>query len=343
MREKWQLFHATDFESLMYPSFIFCNILGIFPYKINASTFEISKPRYIFSTVVTCVCFIGFLIILYMIDVCGIVSYSLGVPRTLERNCFYILSTFIVIVTYILSGPRMRLLQIIMEISSKLPPESYQKLSRLIHAKDILGTSLVVIMQLSIFFFVNIHIILKVFFVYVCQMMFQIDMLYMNCVCVLKACFERINDDLEHMRKLMMDDEMYYLGQIKQKSPFLLIKLKALEKQHLVISNAMQMLNKIFSLQLLTNIILSFTEITFMLYFCVLYWRDGIMMFSVPKHMYNVFLIICAMYYLIKIMLIIWACETGKNQALQISTTIHDVLNNTDDNKIKKEVIKNVT
>lgn len=336
--KKWRLFNATDFESLMYPSFTFCYILGIFPYKINVSAFEISKPRYIFSTVVTCIFVIGLLNLLYKLDVCGSMKLK-GVPRILERNCFYIFSGFITVITYVLSGPRMRLLQTMMEISSKLPPESYQKLSRLIHAKDILG-SFYVLMEVPLFLAMNENIVLKIVLMYVSLLIFQMDMLYMNCVCVLKACFERVNDNLE----LMMNDEKYHLDRMyyQQRSTFLLIKLKALKKQHLTISNAVQMLNMIFSLQLLATIILSFIEITFEFYYLILYWQKGISMVNVDDDIYNVYMTVLITYYFIKMMLIVWACETGKNQALQIGTTVHYVLNSINNNEIKSEVIKNV-
>ena len=39
-------------------------------------------------------------------------------------------------------------------------------------------------------------------------------------------------------------------------------------------------------------------------------------------------------------MLIVWACETGKNQAVKIGTTVHDMLNTISDEQIKYEVIK---
>ncbi|XP_071563933.1 uncharacterized protein [Temnothorax nylanderi] len=338
MWKRWRLFHATNFESLMYPSFTFCYILGIFPYKINASAFEISKPRYILSTVVMCVCLIGLLSSLYMMDICGIPK-STGVPRTLERNCFCILSGFVAVVTHILSGPRMRLLQTIMEISWKLPSESYQKLSRLIHAKDILG-SLYLVIHISIYFKTNIHIILKIFVAYVILVIFHMDMLYMNCVCVLKACFKQISDNLDHIRDHMMNDEVYHLGRMyyKLRSPVLLIKLKALKKQHQMISNAVQIMNMIFSLQLLATIILTFIEITFHIYFRILHWQKDTSTIMVDDDFYEVYMTMAVPYYFTKIMLIVWACETSKNQALQIGTTIHDVFNNTGDNEIKSEL-----
>jgi len=233
----------------------------------------------------------------------------------------------------------MRLLQTIREISSKLPSESYQKLSRLIHAKDILG-SFYVLMEVPLFLAMNENTVLKLLLIYVSLLIFQVDMQYMNCVCVLKACFKRVNDNLE----LMINDEKYHLGQMyyQQRSTFLLIKLKALKQQHLKISNAVQMLNIIFSLQLLATIILTFIEITFQFYYLILYWQKGISMINVDDDIYNMYMTVLITYYFIKMMLIVWVCETGKNQALQIGTTVHDVLNSINNNEIKSEVIKNV-
>jgi len=36
----------------------------------------------------------------------------------------------------------------------------------------------------------------------------------------------------------------------------------------------------------------------------------------------------------------VWACETGKNEAIKIGTTIHDILNSIRDVQIKDEVVK---
>lgn len=187
MWKKWQLFHATDFQSLMYPCFLFCRILGIFPYKINTSTFETSKQRYILSTIIICTLCVCELITLYEIDITRTFKYD-NVPIILERNCFYVLGCFIAVVTYISTGPRMYLLQTIMDISSKVSPDSYWKLSRLVHAKDIFGF-LFLVGQI-ILYFSMVNFLHKMFMLYIILLIFQVDMLYMNCVCVLKACFE---------------------------------------------------------------------------------------------------------------------------------------------------------
>ncbi|KAL6259633.1 hypothetical protein P5V15_009549 [Pogonomyrmex californicus] len=337
MRKKWQLFRATDFQSLMDPCFTFCQILGVFPYKITALTFEISKPHYILSTIVICLQLISLLIILYIINIFE--RDFKGIPRALERNCFYILTSFVAIVTYILSGSRMRLLQTIKEISSKLPPESYRKLSRLIHIKDILGF-VYLLCEIPIYHQMNVSVVIKILMTYIMLLIFQMDMLYMNCVCVLKACFKRIDDSLEHIRQIIMENEMNHHNEMsyKQRSLFLLIKLKALKKQHLMIIDTVQMLNMTFSLQLLATVVITFIEITFKFYFYILYWQKGVSMIPMDDSIYFTFLTINTIFYFSKITLMAWACETGKEQAQLIGTTVHDVLNNTSDNEIKSEL-----
>ncbi|XP_071637127.1 uncharacterized protein [Temnothorax longispinosus] len=342
MWKRWWLFHATDFQSLMYPCFNFCCILGILPYKINVSTFEASRPRYILSAVITCVCGIFDLFLIY-----GLISeINLGsVHRTLEVTSYYTFSGFIMIITHILNGPRMRLLQTILEVSSKLPPESYQKLSRWIHVKDIFGTIFLVV-QLCIYFFtkllfeVNYLTILTVMFtIYLNLLEFHINMMYMNCVCVLKACFKKINENLQRMQKFIVIDIKPCVSRLVCRMPrnqFLLIELKILKKQHLMVSDAMKMLNIIFSLQLLATIAMIFSNGTFEIYFYVVRWQDGLR-FNFDWRFFNV-VFISIIFYFIKITLLVWACETSKNQAQELSTSIHDVLNSTSDEQIKDEL-----
>ncbi|GAB1860541.1 Gustatory receptor [Camponotus japonicus] len=339
VRKRWRLFHAMDFQSLMYPCFIFCRILGIFPYKISASTFEISRLRYIASTIVLCIFCIYGLTILYEMDISGRIEFA-GVPATLQGNCYFLLGGFITIVTYILSGPRMRLLQIILDISSRLPPETYEKLSRLIHAKDILGFIFLIAQAPNCYSANYLDSLVKIFALYIILLVFQMDMLYMNCVCVLKACFKKINDNLANLRELVVNDEPHLLRRIyhEQRNPFLLMELKALKKRHLMVSDAVQLLNVIFSLQLLATIVITFAEITFSLYFYILQRENGVALINLDKQIWYDYYVSSILYFSMKIALIVWACETAKDQALEIGTTVHEVLINTSDKQIKDEL-----
>ncbi|KYQ52937.1 Putative gustatory receptor 28b [Trachymyrmex zeteki] len=154
------------------------------------------------------------------------------------------------------------------------------------------------------------------------------------------TCFKQINDSLDYLRQYMTNNEPYLLNRTyhKQRNPFVLMQLKALMKQHLAISDAVQMLTMIFSLQFLSTIILAFIEITFNLYYYLVQIQNNVFMSDQIKQTYNEVFIIAVMYDIIKIMLIIWACQTGKNQILEINSTIHDVYNSTSNKDIKYEL-----
>ncbi|KAG5330286.1 GR43A protein, partial [Acromyrmex charruanus] len=109
-----------------------------------------------------------------------------------------------------------------------------------------------------------------------------------------------------------------------------------MKKQHLMISDTVQMLNIIFSLHLLATIALSFKQIIFYLYFNIIQWQNGISLNR--DRIYNIYFISFLIYYFIKLILIVWACETGKNEATKTGTTIHDVLNSISDVQVKDEL-----
>ncbi|XP_011705893.1 PREDICTED: putative gustatory receptor 28b [Wasmannia auropunctata] len=140
------------------------------------------------------------------------------------------------------------------------------------------------------------------------------------------------------MRELVANNEPHIPKPIyEQKNPFLIIKLKVLRKQHLTISNTVQMLNMIFSLQLLATAIITFSDITIILYYYILHALHNELWSIMPvvNHMYCLSRMA---YNFIRIAMIVWACETGKDQALQISTSVHDMFNRITDRKIKNEL-----
>lgn len=333
--KRWQLCHATDFQSLMYPCFTFSHILGAFPYKINASVFEASRWRYILLTIITCIVCVN-IINIYLINTVNRRSQTF---EKIQDNFYNVLESFIIIVSFILSGPRMRLLQNILEVSSKLPPKSFEKLSKMIHIKDIFGFFFLIVLQsvaISLGFSQNENIIIylckNIMESYINFQILQLNMLYINCVYILKTCFERINDNLRNLRELMINNEPHLLRLIyyQQRNLLVLKELKILEKQYLMVSDTVQKLNIIFSPQLLATFGLSFIEITFELYY---QWQNGL---SIKFQ--SIFLKFYILYYVVKMILIIWVCETGKNQATELNTTVYDVLNNTSDEQIKNEV-----
>ncbi|XP_018310364.1 gustatory receptor for bitter taste 66a-like [Mycetomoellerius zeteki] len=242
----------------------------------------------------------------------------------------------------------MRLLQKIWEISSKLlPSETYQKLSRLIHTKDVLSVILTVAQEYMYFSKIRlletnhwiVNCLITAFITYLLQLEFHINMLYVNCVCVLKACFKKINDDLNYMQRLMTNDMKSSVPSLicsTQRNQIFLIELKTLMKQHLMINEIVRLLNIIFSLQLLATVIVTFVEITCELYHYIVHWQ-GEVIITFDRNFLDTFLTSMT-HYVMKVILIVWACETGKNQTREIGITIYDVLNSTRDKQIKGEL-----
>ncbi|XP_012535248.3 putative gustatory receptor 28b isoform X2 [Monomorium pharaonis] len=334
MGKKW-LFHATDFQTLMYPCFTICRVLGAFPYKINNSIFAVSKLYYVISVAIISTLCVVELVNLYEFNVFTKIKIEI-VTSSLENNCFIILTNSMIIVTFIFSSPRMRLLQTIMKISVKISPQSYQELSRLIHTKDIFGFLYLTSIIFTYIYVQKLQMLRIIFAAHKILFVFQIDMLYVNCVCILKACFKEIDINLLCIKKLIVNNKLHVPKTIyyKQKNPFLIIKLKTMKEQHLIISKTVKMLNVIFSLHLLLTITYTFITIIFGLHFHLLRWHDGL----VINKDGNFILFTYIVYQIIKMTLFVWICETGKNQAQNIGTTIHDVLNNTKDEQIKDEL-----
>jgi len=329
------LFHAKDFQSLMYPCFTMCRILGIFPYKMNDSTFKVSKLYYFLAVVIICVYNIYALMTMYNTYIYTTKMDIKTFPITLLTMCAFIATDFIIIVTLILTNSRARLLQTILKISSKLPAKSYQKLSRLIHAKDIISFLYIVWVTLKYLPLQRNNLL----YTYIYLVVLQMDMLYMNCVCILKACFKEINDNLANIRELIItNNESHRVIYHEQRNSFLIMELKELEKQHLTISDTIQTFNMIFSLQLLATVVMTFSTITGCLYFYILNWEYFTTHTSASES-FHVTTLSHIMHIFIKIVLIVWACETGKDQAQQINTSIHDVFNSTTNEQIRDEVI----
>ncbi|KYN03762.1 hypothetical protein ALC62_05459 [Cyphomyrmex costatus] len=344
-----------DFESLMYPCITFCRTLGIFPYKIKAYTIKANKPCYVFSTIIICVLCLYDLTTLYNLDYEVIFNHGKNItieseddanPKLLEGNCFFIFGGFTCVSTFLLSGQRMRVLQEILEISSKLPQKLYQNMSVLIHTKDILGFFFV-LGQMMIHYYIQKYETLRIILMlYIHLLEFQMDMMYMNCVCVLKACFKQLNESLSFFKKFEVNEEPSLLEATypqKQKNPYQLMQLKTLMKQHQTLSNTLEMLQTTFKWQLISTTVMTFIQITFNLYFLFSqmeknpydYGDIRSLTIRLTKHSDLILFIIN---YIIKILFIVWACETGKNEAMNIKTSIHDVINNTNDEEIQSEL-----
>ena len=337
--KKWRLFRATDYVSLMWPCFELSRIHGLFPYKVTSGpTIVASKPGYIFSTLMTTVNVIFTGIIMYQIDISGTLEYD-SVPGQLQGNCYILLGWTVAMVSYINSAKRMKLLSDLADVSARLPASSYTRMTRLVHAKDILGF-LFLVGQAPNIYSTNLPLVLgKILDMYTTLVVYLMDTLYVDCVCVLSACFERINENLLALKESIETEEPHLLRRVyhEQKNPLILMEIRALKKQHNDVSEVVQRLNSVFSLQLVATVTLTFAEITFSLYFYILQ-LIGSEEINLEKQIWYCYFITSVTYYAVKLASIIWACETAKGQALRTGILVHEVLVDTTDKQVKEEV-----
>ena len=101
-RKKIQIVSCKDF-SLMYPNFTLSKILGIFPYRIKISSFEISKLRYILWTITVYVICVYKLTVLCKFNLSE--KNKTDIPKFILVNFSIIYGIFLTVSTYILSGP----------------------------------------------------------------------------------------------------------------------------------------------------------------------------------------------------------------------------------------------
>ncbi|XP_015177690.1 PREDICTED: uncharacterized protein LOC107067043 [Polistes dominula] len=337
-RKKCFLFHAKDYCSLMRPCFYICFILGVFPYKVTSTTLKFSKFGYIYSTLITSIYVIHVFIHLYQTDVSGTLRYD-SIPGTLQANFYYILGTAVAIIAYYNTHKRMLFLQKLYIVASKLPSKTFIELSKFIHVKDIVGF-LFLIGQLPNVKSISVNVTLgKLSGIYATLIVFTMDMLYMNCTCVIKDCFMRINENLKNLQFVLVTGEPHLLRRAyhEKNNPLLLMELKAIKKRHQQVSDILQQMNTIFGSQIIITSLMTFAEVTFSLYFYILRTVDQ-KEINLERQIWFAYFITSVAYYSIKLSLMAWACETAKNQAAEVGSRIHEVVINTTDKDIKNEL-----
>ncbi|XP_033232092.1 putative gustatory receptor 2a [Belonocnema kinseyi] len=265
-------------------------------------------------------------------------SGNINVPGMLKSNCYLLFGGFVMIFTYVFHTPRMIFLQNIMVVSSNIPAESFNRIAKFVHAKDLLGF-IFLIVHLPNAYAPEIHTSLRVMtYLYITMVVYLADMQYINCVFVIKICFESVDKTLKSLEKTMVNEEPHLLRRNyhEQNNELLLMKLRNLQKHHHQVSDVLKKLNSTYGLHAVATVIMTFSEITFILYFFILKLLDQHS--NVQEQIWDFNLLLTMMFYILKLILIVWVCEKGKTQAKQIGSTVHDVLLNTFDLKIKEEL-----
>ncbi|XP_033346160.1 uncharacterized protein LOC117231644 [Bombus vosnesenskii] len=334
-RRTWKLLRATDFESLMYPCFFIFWLLGYFPYKYEHQVYSLSKSRFAFSTSMMFIFVCSLMITIYEINIGMKINKS--IPESIHVNMYLFLDGFVIVVMYLLTDARLLVIQNLSRTSCILSTKDFKDLSKVIHTKDVLC-----------FLFLGIHIpncfkhsifltLLNFMGMYIMMANLSIDMLYINCTCILKDCFKKMDESIRQLKKLRMNNDIWMQTFVhhRQLSPLLVVELKNLEEKHLEISDGLELLNNMFMIRVIIAAITTFSVVTFDIYFYIISLYSGFPANS--KFWYKPY-VTPAAFYFIKFWVMIWACETATNRARKMKTTLWDVFSATNDPFVKREV-----
>lgn len=341
--KSWRPLRATDFESLMYPNFLISWVFGYFPYKRESSSYVFSRARFIYFTLRTVVYLALLATTVYQINFSTL--HINRIPNIIDSNLFFALEGSTVVLMHLTSRSRLGVLQDLYETSQILSPEDFNYFAKILHTKDILGF-LFLVAHTPRFFKQDIHSTIRHITVFcIIMIAFSLDMFYVNCACILKACFKKINENLLELKQPFVNDKLdpetplteMFLHR-GERNPLLLMKLKHFEERHLHISDVVQSLNETFLVRILFLSVSTFIVVTFNLYFYIL-WVHGDRSHALEIQFWYRPYLSPAIYFMTKFSLMIWACETATNQALEIGTTLHDVLSLATDKLVKREVV----
>ena len=334
-RRTWKLLSATGFESLMYPCFFICWLLGYFPYKYEHQVYSLSKGRFAFSTSMMFIFVCSLMITIYETNIGMKINDS--IPKMIHENMYAFLDGLVIVVMYLLTDARLSVIQNLSKTSCILSTKDFKDLSKMIHTKDILG-SLFLAIHIPNCFKHNIFVTVRnLTNIYIMMANFSMDIFYINCVCILKDCFKKMEESIRQLKKFRINDHMstQTFMHHEQISPLVVMKLKNLEEKHLEISDGVELLNHTFMIRITIAAITTFIVITFDIYFYIIYSHSE---FPVNSKFWYKPYVMPAAFYFIKFWMMIWACETATNRAREMKTTLWDVFSATNDPFVKREV-----
>ena len=336
---KWKFFRIENTYKLMRPCFLLYQSYGLLPYKINKKSIIFSKFGLCYSVAATIICIAYLVVLLYQCNVSREIKFD-TVEGLMQFNCYFILGTFICICTSISCRYRLFLLKKILDVSSILSEKECQQLAGIIYIKDAISYLFLLVQMPNVLSEDAIQMYSKIFALYITIVVCLINLQYSNFVLILKSCFKNINNNLLRLKEDYKERKIFIhksIGNQLQFSNLPLVKLRKLQQRHHEVSNVIQELNTVFTLQIIATVLMTFAEVTFGLYFFLLHsqGRKGI---DLDKQIWYNYFLTSVTYHSLKIAVMVWICQETKNESLKTGIIVHDVILNSNSEQLKAEV-----
>ena len=319
-----------SYTSLMSPSASFNRLMGFLPYKLESSKFVYSKSYFVFSTISIIIYLICVILSLYQINFSPMRFREL--VYQLQFALIFLCGSVIFISAYAKNQSMIRAIDGISNVSRILSSETCRKVVKKILMKDIsILLPLIFCIPYNLFYVPYIFCY-TYWYTFIGAMV--LTSLYTNNVYVLNACFKYINDSLVKVKEILVNDEPHLLRRAyhMQKNPILLTKLRTLKKQHLEMSEVVQLLNNTCSMQIegiltIMSIFIIFTVYNYL---------------STHKEVGEVksltLILGYAIYYIVHVIITVAIVEITRDQMQKTGRDVHRILVHTFDEQVTTEV-----
>lgn len=318
-------------------SFFFNRIYGFAPHGSPPFNVIPSPVQQIYSTAVTLLFICATFFYLYQFNV-GDLYYS-STPALIQGNCYLFIVNFIFVAAYVFNDSMTRVMNELNKISAIIPKKKFQDMAKFIYTKDITTV---------IFMLCNVINLKQKSFNNTCLnitsynltfALFLMDMMYMNCVCVLKACFESLNSNIENIKETIVTSDPHLLRRVyhEKYNALLVERLYEVKKYFENVSKFVRRFNSTFSVHLFASVTITFFDITFNSYFYLLsiQGKQGI---NPERQIWYPVFFTPAIFHLLKIVGMTWICQRMKDEAQKVGPCVHDVMIQTVDKEFKDEV-----
>ncbi|XP_076629965.1 uncharacterized protein LOC143346092 [Colletes latitarsis] len=231
---------------------------------------------------------------------------------------------------YASSRSKLKVLQRVFNLARSLSSEIFYKTAKWTLLND-------TIKYLPLFLFLQFIFMGKVIVNFAVWYSFVVtatlNSLYVSNVRVVKASFWEINESLVKLRETLINDEPHLLRRVyhTQKNSMLLAEVRTLKRQHLEISAVVQLINQVFSEEVIGTIALTLVDITFNLYSCLVIEN------SKAAKLWS-FQFLCVTFYFLNLIVMVWICESAMDQAKKVVSNIHRILITIFDEKLTTEL-----
>lgn len=314
---------SDNIYDILRPWFFLNKLHGIFPYNLNRNQIQLSILGFCYSIFTTIACLICFIVLFIQCNITKATKFD-TLEALLQFNCYFIQGSFITVTTCFLSNSRLVFLKKLKEVSLMLTKKECLLVAAIIY---FLGT--VGYMFLMAQMYNAIKSLQKTFGMYITTVVFLMDVQYASYVLIIKACFKNINTNLKKLKQNKLNaDGIKVCDNLKQQSYFKnlqVLKLRKLQQKYHEVSKVINVLNSVFTIQLISTVLMTFVEVTFGLYFFLLH-SQGKKSIDLDKQVWINYYITSVTYYSLKLSIIVWICQEARNESLKTGVIVHDVI-----------------